>query len=217
MLYGVGIGLAIAQLSNLVLSDIPAEKTGQASGATNTVRQLGASLGIAVIGAVLFGTFASASTPLVQNSTAFSDFGKRVEANTSISPVSKLIGTSMAGFEDQAKQGIIDGLNANEGFDNTNPLDDALAHVPAPARAGLKAQGINLDDPATIEQIKTDLTPDVEILQADIQSTLANGFAVAGRAAATLSALFVLFGAFSSLMLPNTVAHRNEEASAAGH
>jgi len=211
MLYGLGIGLAIAQLSNLVLSDIPANKAGQASGATNTVRQLGASLGIAIIGAVLFGTFADAATPLVRNSTAFTDFGTRVAANTTIAPASKLIGQSMAGYSGQAKDAIIAGLQANEGFDNINPLDNALAHVPAQGRTALKMQGIDLDNPATIAQIRKDLNPDVVILMADIQNALATGFSTAGRAAGLLSALFVLFGAFSSLMLPNTKAHHGED------
>lgn len=212
MLYGLGLGLAIAQLSNLVLSDIPGNKAGQASGATNTVRQLGASLGIALIGAVLFGTFADAATPLVRNSTAFTDFGARVQANTTISPVSRIIGTSMAGYSDQAKDSIIAGLQANEGFDNINPLDNALAHVPAQARAGLKLQGIDLDNPQTIAQIRKDLNPDVVILQADIQNELAIGFSTAARASGLLAALFVLCGALSSLMLPNSKPQHVTEA-----
>jgi hypothetical protein len=218
MLYGLGIGLAIAQLSNLVLSDIPGNKAGQASGATNTVRQLGASLGIALIGAVLFGTFADAATPLVRDSTAFTDFGARVAANSSISPASKMIAAAMASFGDQAKQGIINGLQANEGFDtSSNPLDVALAQVPATAKAGLKMQGIDLDDPATISGIKTELTPDVLILQADIQFALATGFSTAARAAALLAALFVLGGALASLMLPNSQPRHAVEAVAAAH
>jgi len=143
----------------------------------------------------------------VRNSSAFTDFGARVEANTHISPVSRIIGTSMAGYSDQAKDAIIAGLQANEGFDNINPLDNALAHVPAQARTGLKAQGIDLGNPQTIAQIKTDLNPDVVILQADIQNELATGFSTAARAAALLAALFVLCGAFSSVMLPNTKPH----------
>lgn len=53
VLYGVGVGLAIAQLTNLVLSDIPPAKAGIGSGANNTVRQLGAALGVAILGAIL--------------------------------------------------------------------------------------------------------------------------------------------------------------------
>jgi EmrB/QacA subfamily drug resistance transporter len=52
-LYGVGVGLAIAQLTNLVLSDIPPAKAGIGSGANNTARQLGAALGVAILGAIL--------------------------------------------------------------------------------------------------------------------------------------------------------------------
>jgi len=206
MLYGVGIGLAIAQLSNLVLSDIPGDKSGQASGATNTLRQLGASLGIAIIGAVLFTRFATAATPLIQNSTAFEDFGQRISANSSLSPASIVIGKGLAGYGDTAKDAIIKGLAANEGFDptGTDPLQSALDNMPPVAITALKGQGIDLTDPATVSQIRKELGPDVVILQSDIQTALASGFSDAARAAATMAATFVLFGALSSLMLPNS-------------
>ena len=48
-----GIGFAGAQLTNVVLSEIPAESSGVASGANTTVRQVGSALGVAVIGSVL--------------------------------------------------------------------------------------------------------------------------------------------------------------------
>ncbi len=51
--FGLGIGFASSQLTNVVLSEIPKERAGAASGANTTVRQLGAALGIAVIGALL--------------------------------------------------------------------------------------------------------------------------------------------------------------------
>ena len=52
-LYGLGIGFALAQLTNVVLSEIPPEGSGVASGANTTVRQVGSALGVAVIGTVL--------------------------------------------------------------------------------------------------------------------------------------------------------------------
>ena len=55
-LYGLGLGLAIAQLTSLVLYDIPAAKSGIASGGNSTIRQVGAALGIAIIGTVLTST-----------------------------------------------------------------------------------------------------------------------------------------------------------------
>jgi EmrB/QacA subfamily drug resistance transporter len=51
--YGLGLGLAIAQLTSLVLFDIPGPKAGIASGGNSTIRQVGAALGIAIIGTVL--------------------------------------------------------------------------------------------------------------------------------------------------------------------
>jgi MFS family permease len=51
--YGAGIGFAGAQLTNVVLSEIPNESSGVASGANTTVRQVGAALGVAVIGSLL--------------------------------------------------------------------------------------------------------------------------------------------------------------------
>jgi EmrB/QacA subfamily drug resistance transporter len=52
-LYGAGIGFAGAQLTNVILSEIPDENAGAASGANTTVRQVGSALGVSVIGALL--------------------------------------------------------------------------------------------------------------------------------------------------------------------
>ncbi len=51
--YGIGIGFAGAQLTNVVLSEIPKESSGVASGTNTTMRQVGSALGVAVIGSVL--------------------------------------------------------------------------------------------------------------------------------------------------------------------
>lgn len=61
-LYGVGVGLAAAQLTNAIMIDVPVAESGQASGFQSTVRQLGAALGVAVLGTVLVTTLASATT-----------------------------------------------------------------------------------------------------------------------------------------------------------
>ena len=54
--YGFGVGLATAQLTGVVLRDVPAEKSGQASGTQSTARQIGSALGIAILGTILFTT-----------------------------------------------------------------------------------------------------------------------------------------------------------------
>ena len=55
-LYGVGMGLVLSQINNLTLSAVPVREAGEASGVTNTFRQIGISLGAAIIGAVLIST-----------------------------------------------------------------------------------------------------------------------------------------------------------------
>ena len=52
--YGMGVGLATAQLTGVVLKDVPVDKSGQGSGTSSTARQIGSALGIAVLGTVLF-------------------------------------------------------------------------------------------------------------------------------------------------------------------
>jgi EmrB/QacA subfamily drug resistance transporter len=51
--YGFGIGFATSQLTNVILSEIARDKSGVASGANTTVRQVGSALGIAVIGSLM--------------------------------------------------------------------------------------------------------------------------------------------------------------------
>ena len=52
ILAGLGVGAALPNLASAVLSAVPRERSGMASGALNTFRQLGFALGVAVFGAV---------------------------------------------------------------------------------------------------------------------------------------------------------------------
>jgi len=60
--YGIGVGLATAQLTSIVLSDVPPERSGLASGANSTMRQIGSALGIAILGTVLFATLVNGTS-----------------------------------------------------------------------------------------------------------------------------------------------------------
>jgi hypothetical protein len=53
ILFGLGIGLIMAQVSNITLSAVSVEEAGEASGVNNTLRQVGATLGSAIMGAIL--------------------------------------------------------------------------------------------------------------------------------------------------------------------
>ncbi|MGA7281718.1 MAG: DHA2 family efflux MFS transporter permease subunit [Acidimicrobiia bacterium] len=53
LIYGIGVGLASAQLTSVILAEIPPGESGQASGMQSTFRQVGAAVGIALLGTVL--------------------------------------------------------------------------------------------------------------------------------------------------------------------
>ncbi len=52
--YGLGVGFATAQLTGVVLADVPVERSGQGSGTQSTARQIGSAFGIAILGTILF-------------------------------------------------------------------------------------------------------------------------------------------------------------------
>ncbi|MFI8232041.1 MFS transporter [Streptomyces sp. NPDC085900] len=52
---GVGMGLIVAPLTDAVLTDVPREHAGSASGLINTVQQMGNALGLGLVSVVFFG------------------------------------------------------------------------------------------------------------------------------------------------------------------
>jgi MFS family permease len=57
--FGVGAGLLLSQLGNVIMSSVDESKTNEAGGLQGTAQNLGASLGTALIGAVLIGALSS--------------------------------------------------------------------------------------------------------------------------------------------------------------
>jgi EmrB/QacA subfamily drug resistance transporter len=92
--YGFGVGLATAQLTGVILADVPVEESGQASGTQSTSRQLGAALGIAVLGTILFTTTAAVLT------TRLDDRGiPEAQRDQVVSAVVDSAGGAIAGLE----------------------------------------------------------------------------------------------------------------------
>ncbi|AIR98906.1 MFS transporter [Streptomyces glaucescens] len=52
---GIGMGLIVAPLTDAVLSEVPREHSGSASGLINTVQQMGNALGLGLVSVVFFG------------------------------------------------------------------------------------------------------------------------------------------------------------------
>ncbi|BDS51029.1 MFS transporter [Rhodoluna lacicola] len=73
LIYGVGVGLATAQLTNVIMVDVPLEQVGQASGTQSTTRQIGSALGIAVLGTILFTSSTSYVGHYVENQQSISE------------------------------------------------------------------------------------------------------------------------------------------------
>jgi EmrB/QacA subfamily drug resistance transporter len=67
-LFGVGAGLLMSQLGNVIMSSAPPESTNEAGGLQGTAQNLGASLGTALIGSVLLaGLLTGFTTRIAEN------------------------------------------------------------------------------------------------------------------------------------------------------
>lgn len=82
-LYGFGVGMATAQLTSVILADIPVNESGQASGLQSTFRQLGSALGVALLGSLLIGSLGR------QTSSGLADAGVPEQAATQVTQVVK--------------------------------------------------------------------------------------------------------------------------------
>ncbi|MDQ1290092.1 MAG: hypothetical protein QG622_3658, partial [Actinomycetota bacterium] len=67
LLYGVGVGFATAQLTGVILADVPVSKSGQASGTQSTSRQIGSAFGVAITGAILVAALSGAATDRLES------------------------------------------------------------------------------------------------------------------------------------------------------
>ena len=106
--YGFGVGLATAQLTGVVLKDVPVEQSGQGSGTQSTARQIGSALGIAILGTVLFSSAGSALD------ARLSDSG--VPASTRSSIVSAVVDSAGAAIPAITKENPAAGTAAKIAF-----------------------------------------------------------------------------------------------------
>ncbi len=69
-LFGVGAGLLLSQLGNVIMSSVPAERINETGGLQGTAQNLGASLGTALIGAILIAALTNGFVERVQDNPA---------------------------------------------------------------------------------------------------------------------------------------------------
>lgn len=82
MVYGAGMGMVMAQVSNITLSSVSPDESGEASGVSNTFRQIGSSFGSAIIGAVLLGALTTNITNGINGSRIIPETAKFQIAST---------------------------------------------------------------------------------------------------------------------------------------
>nr|WP_244190633.1 MFS transporter [Streptomyces caeruleatus] len=68
---GVGMGLIVAPLTDVILSEVPREHAGSASGLINTVQQMGNALGLGLVSVVFFGVVDDRLSETAQTPQAF--------------------------------------------------------------------------------------------------------------------------------------------------
>jgi MFS family permease len=71
-IFGVGAGLLLSQLSNVIMSSVDPAKTNEAGGLQGTAQNLGASLGTALIGSVLIAALTNGFVTRIEDNPAIS-------------------------------------------------------------------------------------------------------------------------------------------------
>ena len=102
IIYGIGLGFASAQLTSIVMVDVPDNQAGQGSSIQSTVRQLGSALGIAIIG-TLFISFLWHDVPGSLKQTDLS----QVETSQLEKSVIKSAGASISGIKNSPASSIM--------------------------------------------------------------------------------------------------------------
>jgi EmrB/QacA subfamily drug resistance transporter len=93
--FGLGFGFLISQLTNVTLSAVSVQMAGEASGVNNTFRQIGTSMGQALIGALLISALSTQLTHDVSASTVL-PAATKPQVASQVSTAVQSLGTSDA-------------------------------------------------------------------------------------------------------------------------
>ncbi|RVU25337.1 MFS transporter [Streptomyces antnestii] len=125
LVVGVGAGFSFTVTADVILSSVPKEQAGAASAVSETAYELGAALGIALLGSIVTGVYrdftAPAGTPAEVASAAHESLGGAVES------VSALPAHTAGELLASAQDAFVDGLRAASGVGAAVLLATALA------------------------------------------------------------------------------------------
>ncbi|MFP1628288.1 MFS transporter [Streptomyces sp. 5K101] len=125
LVVGVGAGFSFTVTADVILSSVPKEQAGAASAVSETAYELGAALGIALLGSVLTGVYSGFATPAgvpaATASAAHESLGGAVEA------AAGLPHAEAAALVAAAQEAFVDGLRAAAGVGAAVLLATSLA------------------------------------------------------------------------------------------
>lgn len=117
-LFGVGIGFATSQLTNVTLSSIAPERAGAASGANTTVRMIGSALGMSIISALFSSQTIRHAVEAVNESPSLSPalrtsaIAKIRDSGVSFSPPAGTSGADLATLRRLLESAVTSGARA---------------------------------------------------------------------------------------------------------
>src|SRR5690606_27556521 len=121
LVVGLGAGFAFTVTADVILSSVPKDQAGAASAVSETAYELGAALGIAVLGSVVTGVYRGFTGPAGTPAAAHESLGGAVEAAGTLPP------DTAAAMLDAARQSFVDGLVLAAGVGATVLLAAAVA------------------------------------------------------------------------------------------
>ncbi|MER6573535.1 MFS transporter, partial [Streptomyces sp. NPDC001093] len=86
LVVGIGAGFSFTVTADVILSSVPREQAGAASAVSETAYELGAALGIALLGSIVTGTYRDFTGPAGTPAQAHESLGAAVEAATQMPP-----------------------------------------------------------------------------------------------------------------------------------
>jgi DHA2 family multidrug resistance protein-like MFS transporter len=121
LVVGVGAGLSFTVTADVILSSVPKDQAGAASAVSETAYELGAALGIALLGSVVTGVYRGFTGPAGTPAAAHESLGGAVEAASAMPP-----GPGRA-LLSPAREAFVDGLTLATGVGAAVLLATAVA------------------------------------------------------------------------------------------
>ncbi|WP_030654855.1 MULTISPECIES: MFS transporter [Streptomyces] len=109
LVVGVGAGFSFTVTADVILSSVPKDQAGAASAVSETAYELGAALGIALLGSIVTGVYRGFTGPSGTPAGAHESLGAAVEAAAHLSP------PQAAALLDAARDSFVHGLHLASG------------------------------------------------------------------------------------------------------